>query len=407
MTDKGTSLRITIATRIFEPEPSAASFRLAALADALVKVGHKVRVDTVEPWAKAKLACDDRSRNYVVHRHRVLRDSTGYVRGYLQYMSYDLPLFWRMLWDRSSDAYIVEPPPTTGFFAMVACMLRRRQYAYYAADIWSQAAALTGAPSAIVRVLRLVETLVLRRATHVLAVSEGVVKSLAEMGVSNNVTLIGNGIDTERFQSRVAVSDDAEAPSFVYAGTASEWHGADLLVRGFAESGLAEHGATLAFIGGGSERDRLRALSEELGVKAAVSFEGVKPAEKLAPILQRCVAAIATLRPGSGYEFAFPTKLYSATAAGAPLIHVGPGPAADYVRTCVDGESLGQAVDYSSSAVAESLQNAYESYRRHGLRPERRRRVQQFARDTIDIRAVAWRAVQALQWHPDRKQATP
>ena len=42
-------MRVAIASRIFEPEPSAASFRLGALASGFAGTGAEVRVLTVRP----------------------------------------------------------------------------------------------------------------------------------------------------------------------------------------------------------------------------------------------------------------------------------------------------------------------------------------------------------------------
>lgn len=43
------AMRVTLASRIFEPEPSAASFRLGMLTTELAEHGHQVKVLTVRP----------------------------------------------------------------------------------------------------------------------------------------------------------------------------------------------------------------------------------------------------------------------------------------------------------------------------------------------------------------------
>ena len=37
-------------------------------------------------------------------------------------------------------------------------------------------------------------------------------------------------------------------------------------------------------------------------------------------------AGLASLHPVAGYDYAFPTKMFAATACGAPVVHAGPGP---------------------------------------------------------------------------------
>ncbi|WP_048876777.1 glycosyltransferase, partial [Saccharomonospora saliphila] len=130
-------MRIVLATRLFAPEVAAAAFRLKALADGLADEGHQVTVLTTRPPATAT------PRDYPhldVRRWPVLRDAGGNVRGYVQYASFDAPLFARLLL-RSADAVVVEPPPTTGVVATLAGLARRTPFYYYAADIWSDALA--------------------------------------------------------------------------------------------------------------------------------------------------------------------------------------------------------------------------------------------------------------------------
>ena len=84
-----------------------------------------------------------------VRRAPVLRDKTGAVRGYVSYLSFDLPLIARLLTGARPDVVVSEPPPTTGAAVRLACALRRLPYVYYCADIVSDAAALAGVPSIV------------------------------------------------------------------------------------------------------------------------------------------------------------------------------------------------------------------------------------------------------------------
>lgn len=387
-------MRITIASRIFEPEPSAASFRLNALAEAFTAAGYNVTVDTVQPVASARSQLSDSQRRFRVKRHRVLRDKSGYVRGYLQYLSFDIPLFFRILFGRRTDLIVVEPPPTTGFFVRIAAKLRRTPYVYYAADVWADAASQTGSTTIVVKTVRFIERWVWKGAHTVLSVSTGVTNRLAELGVSRNVITMGNGVDIRRFSDLRDKQDVVSA--FVYPGTASEWHGAELLVESYAAGSKAVRDYPLVFIGGGSEKPRLQVLARELGIADRVQFIEPLPAEQLAPWLAKCVAAIATLRPGSGYDFAFPTKLYSAAACGAPIVYAGPGPAVDFVNTRVHDELLGQVSAYEPENLTAALNNAAAQFEAHGLRQARRESVRKWAAANVHIDAVAAKGVSAL-----------
>lgn len=388
-------MRVAITSRIFQPEPSAASYRLSALGVALGNAGHDVTVLTVRPGRVGVPNGEaEQEMPYQVRRFPVLRDRTGYVRGYVQYMSFDVPLFFRLLLGPRRDLIIVEPPPTTGFFVRLAATLRRVPYVYYAADIWSDAAESTGAPKVVSRVVRVLERFSVRGAALVLSVSDGVTQRLEELDMRARVATVGNGIDAKTLGLQVFSEEEApNSPMFVYAGTASEWHGADVFVRALPRVLDVHPEAVVWFIGGGAERQRLEALAAELGVSDSVRFDPVRPLAELGPILRGATAAIASLRPGAGYDIAFPTKLYSAAVCGAPLVFSGPGPAAAFVRHEVDGQPLGQVARYDHESVAaamiESADTPYDV--------ERRSRVAAWATTQVSLAAVAERANAAIE----------
>jgi glycosyltransferase involved in cell wall biosynthesis len=395
-------VRIAITSRIFDPEPSAATFRLVALASALDKAGHQVEVLTVRP-PKGQTV-NDEEHPYIVRRFPVLRDRSGYVRGYLPYLSFDVALLFRLLLSRRYDLVVSEPPPTTGFFVRWASLLKRTPYAYYAADIWSDAALQTRSPRWVVECVRRIETVSVRGARTILSVSPAVTDRLREFGVAATVRTVGNGVDVEAFQRGIRKAPSElhmvkEQPVFVYAGTASEWHGAEVFVEAMPTVLQSEPGALLRFIGGGAEIRALRVRANQLGVSHAVSFDVPMQPEKLALILRSATAAVASVRANSSYAFAFPTKLFSAAACGTPLIYSGEGPTREFVATLVGGEPLGVSVSGDAKEVAGAMLNfAAKTYHSH-----HRERVSEWAAANVSLTAAANRAVKALCGMDERK----
>src|SRR5699024_1596875 len=127
-------LKVVVTTRLYVPEVGAAAFRLKALVDGLVEQGAEVTVLTTKLPAGSPVF----KPPYKLKRWPVLRDAGGYVRGYVQYLSFDIPAFFRLL-ATPADVVVSEPPPTTGIVVAISSMLRRRPFVYYAADIWSEA----------------------------------------------------------------------------------------------------------------------------------------------------------------------------------------------------------------------------------------------------------------------------
>lgn len=360
---------VVLATRIFVPEAAAATFRLQALVRALAERAD-VRVLTTNAPPSLRGRVGDRagdragdgvtSTRVVVVRWPVLRDGTGYVRGYLPYLSFDLPLALRLLTAPHPDVVVVEPPPTTGAVTRVALTMRRLvgdpiPYVYYAADIWSDATASMGAPAPVVSAMRWVERFALRGAREVIAVSDGVadrVRALA--GAGTPVTVVPNGIDTDVFTPDGDRHPQAgESPYLVYAGTASEWQGAEIFAQAMPAVLESVPGARLIYVGQGASWPLLERLRDALP-KGTIELRPLVPAEEAAAWLRGAAATVVSVRPGLGYDFAYPTKVIAALACGTPVVFAGPGPAAQDLRA----HDLGVAVEYAVAPVAQAMVDA-------------------------------------------------
>ncbi|MDO5079778.1 glycosyltransferase [Buchananella hordeovulneris] len=305
--------RVLIVSRIWAPEPAAASWRLAALREQLLWRGARVRVLTA-----AVPASLDPGAEQAVSRWPVKRDANGYIRGVLPYLSFDLPLVVRLLAARRPDVVVCESPVTTGTATRLACRLRRIPFVYYAADLWYEAAAGEGHRSWVVRLLRRLEGGVFRAARRVLAVSAPVADKVAALG--GRSVLVGNGVDTTVFS--YAPVAPAARPTFIYAGTAAPIHGATLLARAFVRLHARHPEVRLEWYGQGPDWDEIAEILRPLPPDAYLLRPRVSGPE-IAAKLRAAWGAVATIRPGH-YGFAVPSKAYAAAACGAPTLRVGP-----------------------------------------------------------------------------------
>ena len=351
---------VVVATRVYSPEPVAAAFRQEALVDALERAGAEVTVLTTRaPGARRSSEVGGRR----VSRWPVKRDARGQVRGYVSYLSFDLPLALRLLRQRPMDALVLEPPPTTGLVGMVAAAIRRVPYTFYAADVWSDATdSVEGVPTLVRGAVRWAERTVWRRAARVLTISPGVQHRLEELiGARDSLVMVGNGIDTDTF---TPAGEDAgeQGPCFVYAGTVSEWQGAGVFVDAFARVRAEHPAARLLFFSEGSGRDELEARVRREGIEG-IEFRDKIPPAQVAAQLRGAVAGLSSITPGQGYEFALPTKIYAATACGTPVIHAGEGAAHD--RIC--DNALCWACGHDAGEVAEAMLRALEGRDRPGV----------------------------------------
>lgn len=372
---------VTLATRTFTPEPTAAALRLGALARALAAGGDTVRVLTsrLAPSVardarktEETQAPEDASAHagegpglVEVRRAPVLRDRTGAVRGYVSYMSFDLPLLARLLGGPRPDVVVCEPPPTTGVAVRLACALRRVPYVYYCADIVSDAAALAGVPGLVVRTVAGLESFALRGARRVIAVSDGVALRARELG-ARDVVVVPNGVRVPEVVA-TGVPDGfptCSGPVFVYAGTVAQWLAPEVFVDAFERARAQLGDARLVFVGQGSGWD---GLAERAKGVAGVDLIPAVSADEANRWMARATATLASLRPG-GYDYAYPTKILASLAQGTPVIYAGPGQAARDVEESALGVACSLDVDEIAEAMVALASGAASWVGRDGAR---------------------------------------
>lgn len=377
--------RVVVASRLYEPEASAASFRIAALAKALT-ADADVTVLTTRPPAGA--ATGAATAGVRVSRAPVLRDASGAIRGYVQYASFDAPLLFRLLGTRA-DIVVAEAPPTTGLVALLAARLKRAKLVYYPGDVWTDGVIAMGASRAVVAVMRWMESRVLRAADAVLAVSPEVGERLQALGARpDRIAQVGNGVDTSVFTPGVEPIAGVR-PYFVYTGTMSEWQRPQIFVEALAALGDAADGVELRFFGQGTAEPETRALAERL-LPGRVHFGGVVAPDETARWIRGAIASLVSIVPDVGYDFARPTKTYAAAAAGTPVLYAGAPAGASVVA---DG-ALGEVAEFTPESVAAAMRLLLAQHadgRSDALRAARA----EWARRTVSLAAVGGRAAEA------------
>lgn len=329
----------------------------------------------------------------------VLRDRSGAIRGYLQYLSFDVPLFFRLLVN-PAEVIVAEAPPTTGMMAAIAALLTRRRLIYYPGDVWSDAVKSTGAPRAVVALMRSVERFVLQRATRAIAVSPEVRERLRAVGAQEDrLVEVGNGIDTSVFHPAVPPASAAK-PYFVYTGTMSEWQQPEVFVRALAR--LAEVDIDIRFFGQGAVEAELEQISDRL-VPGRVHFHGLVLPDVSASWIRGAVGALVSVVPGIGYDFARPTKTYAAAAVGTPVLFAGAPTGAEVVRAA----DLGVTCAFQVDEVARAMRTLIGQWQDGTTERERSRRAN-WARASVSWSTVGRRAADVvrgvLQGTSDRRR---
>ncbi len=385
LTEKDHSRTVVVASRLFTPETAAAAFRMSALADALARSSAVDVLTSVAPGGAIAAV----PSGVTVSRAPVLRDRSGAIRGVAQYLSFDIPLFFRLLFRRGGDVLVAEAPPTTGIVTLVVARLKRIPFAYYPGDVWTDAVIAMGASRFVTRAIRAIESRILRSADLVLAVSPEVSDRFVVLGSSaDRVVVVGNGIDLAVFDPQCEPMP-AERPYFVYTGTMSEWQRPELFIEALAMLD-GEDDIEIRYFGQGSAEAAVREAAARLA-PGRVQFHGLVPPSDAARWIRGAVASLVSIVPGIGYDFARPTKTYAAAAVGTPVLFAGPDTGADIVRVA----ALGEAVEFDPLAVSSAMSRLMAAARSGQSEAARTRRAA-WAQETVSLRSVGRRAADAI-----------
>lgn len=343
-----TKKHVVIATRIFDPEPAIAAEIQHSFAKALSSGGYDVTVLTTKAPGHSTYSDGDLD----VRRWPALRDKDGYIKGVVQYLSFDIPLFFRLLFHRPKpDVVLLEPPPTTAMMVRAVCWLRRIPYVYHVADLWSEAVTNDDAGKLVQKLLRAGEIWALKGASALMSAYPGMTSGLKALGIKKNVETIGLGVDTDIYKPEGPLKDNLPAKKILlYAGTASYVHGAEIFVDAFnlIKDDFPEVG--LVFIGQGTSFDWLEEQAKKSQGRITVLPKVSSP--EAAAWLRSAVASLASVKPDV-YSFAFPTKAYSAAASGVPVIYTG----AETAGKVIQNNGLGIFAEYNPDSVAAAMRH--------------------------------------------------
>lgn len=139
------------------------------------------------------------------------------------------------------------------------------------------------------RLSRRLETSVLRRASAVTTICEGLAQEIRRRGVpAERITVIPNAVDLEDFhvieEPDIALRDEwnlGGGPVLGFVGSLYGYEGLDLLIRALPRIAAVHPGARVMLVGGGPAASSLERLARELGIAERVRFVGRVPHEEV------------------------------------------------------------------------------------------------------------------------------
>jgi len=175
----------------------------------------------------------------------------------------------------------------------------------------------------LVRLAAWSERVICNLATQVIVVSTPLRRIMIDSGVlPSRVTVMANGVALDRFRPQTASPelrkslgvDQTVVIGFI--GWFRKWHGLELLLEAFHQSGLAGRGAKVMLIGDGQAMMDLREYVTTHDLLGHVIFIGPLPHAKVPPYLDMIDIAV---QPAAN-EYCCPMKILEYMALGKPIV---------------------------------------------------------------------------------------
>jgi PEP-CTERM/exosortase A-associated glycosyltransferase len=230
----------------------------------------------------------------------------------------------------------------TGIAAWWAARRLRLPLVYEIRAFWEDAAVDHGTHaerSPRYRLIRAMETWLMRRADAIGVISRGLGDEIQQRGVSGDkIFYVPNGVDTQLF--RPAPADPGLRTRWGldghivvgFIGSFYRYEGLDLLLQAWARVSRAVPEARLLLIGGGETAAALQAEVPRLGIGATTILAGSVPHEQVASCYSVCDVLVYPRKSMRLTELVTPLKPLEAMASGKAVVASNIGGMRELIR---------------------------------------------------------------------------
>lgn len=360
-------MRILYLTQWWEPEPNIV--KGVEFVRALEAAGHEVTVVTGFPnyptgkvYAGYKLRPiqhESRSGIRIVRLALYPNHSQSSIGRAVNFLSFFLSalVYGLLRAGRYDLVYVYHPPITVGLAAALFGWARNRKFVIEIQDLWPDMIAASGMAGTgrLARILGPVCNFVYRRASRVIAQSEGMFTRLVERGVPPaKLATIRNPADSTALERPLPMPRDTLRLSdgfvFLYGGNLGAAQGLDTAIRAAKLAMDRGAGFELRLMGRGIEAQPLKELATEIGANN-VSFGEPVAKEEVPAVFASADVLLTQWADKPLFQITIPSKTQFYLASGKPILAALDGETADILR------ASGAAV-VVAPGDAEALANA-------------------------------------------------
>ena len=397
--DRRSPLRILVVTQCFYPDIYAVN----DIVEEMVKRGHKVTVLTGLPdYTTSKIPPEYRHgkrrhehyKGADVYRVQTIARHHGPIWRSLNYLSFVVTgslRAWTQDFTKTEAGfdviYVWEVSPVTMAVPAIRLAKRYRKPLFlYCMDIWPECVKAMGITESnpAFPLIHAWSRLIYNACDHIAVSSKPFFTYLEKM---NRVPLSRMSYLPQYADDALLLSDFTKQPDghvdFLFIGNIGKAQKLDCLIRAMSvfkkreDDSSVAHKVTLHIVGGGSDEERIRELTQRLGLTDRIRFYGPKPAAEAAQYYKKADVCVLTLDGSTHIGDTLPGKLQTYMAAGKPVIAAANGATKEIIEeSCCgictpagDDRALGEALLDAAEAIlkTEMTRSAQDGPSRDGL----------------------------------------
>lgn len=224
---------------------------------------------------------------------------------------------------KPDTVWVYHGPFTTGLASLFFKVFYRSRLVFTCADLWPASFVGAGVVKSriVLNVAGVYNHLLNKAADLIICATRGTRRQLAEAGIAaQRLTVIPVWIGGSRELAARAADLTRDDNTFVYAGNLGPAQKVETIIIAAAELRNEQPGIRFAIYGSGASEAHLRQLADRVGA-TNVTFYGRVPVEQALNASASGLAQIICLQPSPLFRNTIPSKLFSAFAAGAPILY--------------------------------------------------------------------------------------
>lgn len=392
--------RIIHLSQLFDPEPT---FKGLDFIKGLEDSGFEVEVVTgfpnypggtvydgyrVRPLKRERMDGTEVTRLAVYPSH-----DRSAIRRIACYSSFMVTSFFYLTFRarRSELIYVYYPALTAGLAAVAVKLFRRTPVLLDVQDMWPDSLGSSGMMrnKVLLGIANAACNFLYRRCDHIQVLSPGFKALLVERGVpADKITVVYNWADEPEQTAQTGLPEGFDPDDdfrVLFAGNMGAAQQLDTALDAAQMLRAGHPGCAIYFMGGGIDKDKLRARAEALGL-TNVRFLPRVPLAQVQHFLQAADALLVHLTDDPLFRITVPSKTQAYLYAGRPILMGVAGDAADLVREAEAGYAF-------TPGDAAGLADAVRRLIADG--PERRAQIGRNAREFYQARLRRSKGIRA------------